>query len=939
MSRLFISHSSADSAAAKAFKQWLGANGWPDEDVFLDVDNIDAGERWKDALKNANLRCEAVILLASPEALNSPECIAEIRKAEDYGKEVIVVLLRDLQITDDRLDAYKEHQIVDLAAAPKSHVERVTYRGEQFDIQFNSLALERIRSYLVKRGIAPDYFAWPPAGKLDAAPFPGFSAFTEEDAGIFFGRDADILAGLDKLRIMRRNGRPQALIIQAASGAGKSSYLRAGLWPRLERDPDFEPLAVLRPASGILTGPNGLGHKLAARLTQMDNAINPGDIHKQLLADDLKLASGAFRSFMATLAVRALAERQVGDQQARSPALVLAVDQAEELFAPEDEAESSRFMELLADFLAQPAPGLDIIVIFTTRSDRSVRLLQELATRGLSTPEILPLLPLPATSYRDIVLKPLSVLEKRGERLIITPALVEQLVAESEGADALPLLAFTLSCLYQDFSAAGTIGPEQYETLGGVAGCIKAVLKRALSNPRSAPAIPASPEAEEACLRAAFIPWLARMNPETGAPMRRVERLETFKGEERAMVERLIEARLLLLDRRDEIDVVEIAHESLLRQWRQLAEWLAADADNLKVIEGVDWAAKEWDRRKRQDDLLEHRGSRLRTAERLLHRDDFKKRLGDNGVAYLAACRSAEGKRTTRVGVGVVAMLAVIAFAWVNQATILGTVYWLTNVYGHLLSAEAEQALQPLDSFAECVGCPRMVVVSSGKFDMGAREGEGDLTKREYPQHTVTIASNFAVAATPVTFNQFAACIQHGDCNPAVTSESMGEWPAVKLNWSEAQAYATWLSRLTGKPYRLLSEAEYEYALRAGTATYFPWPDRATARQQANCGQCGSGEGGRKPTPVGQFPANAFGLFDMPGNVFQWVADCAYDDYSGNPPVDGSAWDKAQCRIRVVRGASWNSRLELLRSSSRDWHAVDTRSDQIGFRVARSLNQ
>ena len=123
MSRLFISHSSNDNVAAKAFKQWLGAGGWPDEDVFLDLDDIGAGERWKDALRKANARCEAVILLASPEALSSPECLAEVRKAEDYGKEIIVVLLRDVQFEDHRLDAYKDRQIVNLALAPQTQVE------------------------------------------------------------------------------------------------------------------------------------------------------------------------------------------------------------------------------------------------------------------------------------------------------------------------------------------------------------------------------------------------------------------------------------------------------------------------------------------------------------------------------------------------------------------------------------------------------------------------------------------------------------------------------------------------------------------------------------------------------------------------------------------------------------------------------------------------
>jgi hypothetical protein len=198
LSRLFISHSSKDNLAAIAFKQWLGATGWPNDDVFLDLDNIGAGERWKDALNKANARCEAVILLASPDSLASTECIVEVRKAEDVGKEIVVILLRDLQFEDHRLDSFKDRQIVDLAAPPQGHVETVEYLGKRHEVHFNEAGLARVKDFLEKRGIAPDRFAWPPQDKPNAEPFPGLSAFTEDDAGIFFGRDADIVRGLDK---------------------------------------------------------------------------------------------------------------------------------------------------------------------------------------------------------------------------------------------------------------------------------------------------------------------------------------------------------------------------------------------------------------------------------------------------------------------------------------------------------------------------------------------------------------------------------------------------------------------------------------------------------------------------------------------------------------------------------------------------------------------
>ena len=120
----------------------------------------------------ANARCEAVLLLASPDALASPECLAEVRKAEDFGKEIIVVLLRDVQFEDRRLDAYKDRQIVDVGALPQSHVEAVEYRGNQYKVRFNDAALASVKDYLFKRGITPDHFAWPPPISLTQIPFP-----------------------------------------------------------------------------------------------------------------------------------------------------------------------------------------------------------------------------------------------------------------------------------------------------------------------------------------------------------------------------------------------------------------------------------------------------------------------------------------------------------------------------------------------------------------------------------------------------------------------------------------------------------------------------------------------------------------------------------------------------------------------------------------------
>jgi tetratricopeptide (TPR) repeat protein len=649
LSRLFISHSSRDNVAAVAFKQWLGAIGWPNDHVFLDLDSIGAGERWKEALNKANARCEAVILLASLDALSSAECIAEVRKAEDVGKEIVVVLLRDLQIEDNRLGAFKDRQIVDLAAPPQSHVETVDYRGEHHEVRFNATGLARVRDFLEKRGITPDRFAWPPPDKPNAEPFPGLSAFTEGDAGIFFGRDADIVRGLDRLRILRRNDLPRLLVIQAASGAGKSSYLRAGLWQRLKRDADFAPLAILRPAQGILTGPEGLGRKLAALLSRPAQPVSSGEIHAQFTAPDANQAVANFNKHVAAAAAQALERRRIGDDESRPPALVIAVDQAEELFGADDKAESDRFLHLLASFLREPPADVELFCLFTIRSDGAARLFQTLADLDLEIPETLPLLPLPQTAYRDVIVKPLEVLARGGRRLTLAPALANRLVEDATGGDALPLLAFTISHLYREFAATGSLTLEQYDSIGGIAGSIDMALKQALARPGDAPAIPAMREDQFALLRATFIPWLARVDPHTGEPMRRVAHLDEFASTARAMVERLIEARLLVTDRRSGADVVEVAHESLLRQWPALTAWLEADADDLKVVDAIEHAAREWARNGKSDSWLDHRDERLAAAERVAARADFRNRLGQLSIAYIATCRAKQEAESRRL--------------------------------------------------------------------------------------------------------------------------------------------------------------------------------------------------------------------------------------------------------------------------------------------------
>ena len=510
MSSLFLSHSSKDNVAAMAFKQWLCSSGWSGEDVFLDLDDIGAGERWKEALRKANLRCEAVILLASPDSLSSPECIAEVRRAEDYGKEVVIVLLRDIAVNDRRLDAFKERQIVDLSTQPQEHLEVVDYRSAACAVRFNAIAALSHPGIPLSARPRSGFVQLATGGKEGADPFPGLVSFDEDDAGIFFGRDADIIRGLDKLRILRRTGGPGLVVIQAASGAGKSSYLRAGLWPRLKRDPDFAPVAVVRAAFGLLTGQRGLGERFAKFLSRPGLALNPGDIHAQLMSPDRLASQRSFVRLIEKALQVVLEQRRVQDAAAAQPMLVIALDQAEELLAVEGQAENERFLELLGAVLSGRDRLADVLFLFTVRSDKSAQLLMRLADATPDVPEVLPLLPLQPSAYRDIIAGPLRVLERHGRKVSFEPALIERLAADAAGADALPLLAFTLSHLFREFGAGGKITLSDYDNAGGVAGALGRALKAALSRPSHAPAISDARAEQKAHLEAAFIPWLTR---------------------------------------------------------------------------------------------------------------------------------------------------------------------------------------------------------------------------------------------------------------------------------------------------------------------------------------------------------------------------------------------------------------------------------------------
>ncbi|MBZ0148885.1 MAG: SUMF1/EgtB/PvdO family nonheme iron enzyme [Pseudorhodoplanes sp.] len=261
------------------------------------------------------------------------------------------------------------------------------------------------------------------------------------------------------------------------------------------------------------------------------------------------------------------------------------------------------------------------------------------------------------------------------------------------------------------------------------------------------------------------------------------------------------------------------------------------------------------------------------------------------------------------------------------------------------LSSARERSLKAKDTFKECDRCPEMVVVPAGEFTMGSPSTETGRESGESPEHRVTIARPFAIGRFAVTFEEWDACVAGGGCDgykPWDNGWGRARHPVINVSWNDAKNYIAWLSRITGKSYRLASEAEREYVTRAGTNTPFWWGKSISSRQAnyngTNVYDKGvKGEYRQKTVPVNSFEPNPWSLYQMHGNVWEWMEDCLNDTYK-DAPSNGSAWTAGDCRRRVLRGGSWVSSPAHLRSASRYGVNADGRVSNVGFRVVRVLS-
>jgi formylglycine-generating enzyme required for sulfatase activity len=618
-------------------------------------------------------------------------------------------------------------------------------------------------------------------------------------------------------------------------------------------------------------------------------------------------------------------------------------------------------------------------LIWTIRGDSVDALLHATDGAGLRAPQTLLLPPIPREAYREIIEAPLVVANHAGMRIAIDPLLVDALVEASRGADALPMLAFTLRQLLADNRSGSTanLTLAQFQAAGRMEGILGKRLTAALRS------VDSPPEA----LRRLILPSLATWDEEAKPPTAKrlvadeVQLIGDERGGLKPLADALVEARLLTRSGGEEgRSTLEVAHEALLRQ-PPISDWLAEDREflvwrdrlgrtralfdanargllvgrELQIARGwlqgraadiaaadrdfVEASAAEDDKHRSEADARERA---LQARERAVHAAELER-----ATAELASSRSRENAArmtaaSARGRTKLVAALAGVIFAvlgFANQSYLAIQVRRLSDIYmPSVLTREVEVALKPRDAFQECASCPEMVVIPSGTFSLETIEQDDpDLSDEKAVAHPIIIRTEFAVSKFEITFDNWDACVAHGGCTsrPSDDGWGRGRHPVINVNWNRAKQYVTWLSKLTGKEYRLLTETEWEFAARGGTTTRWSFGDD-DAMLDAYAWYMGNSN--LRNHPVGEKKPNPFGLYDIHGGVTEWVEDCFNYSFK-ETPVDGSANISGDCTRRVVRGGSFRYAGTTTYSAYRDRGSIDIALPNIGFRIARTLKR
>lgn len=748
-----------------------------------------------------------------------------------------------------------------------------------------------------------------PPTEQETCPFPGLQSFDEDTARFYFGRQRETLETLGLFAVSRDGSYRRWLQIDGPSGVGKSSLVKAGMIPAIKRGwieeqnsglirdwrigvmrPGHDPVFNLAVALHSALQENGIGglDKIAPKLRDGDDE-----------------------------ALRYLIRQHLCDKR-----FLLVVDQLEEIFTlVNDEKQRMRFDVLIAKVLTDQDSGFHLIT--TIRSDFMLyfdqlpqleALLNERATRYY-------LKPVGRTGLRDVIRTPVRLAGLRWDEASLPERIAED-AAEQPGA--LPLVSNLLQLLWQRRSQR-VLQAGVYQELGGVGGALAHSADKLLNS-----------LGQDGAARArGLLLGLIRIDRDSPATRRTIDRETALQAagsgaEAERMLARLSGGvnsdsartpgpRLVVVSSRQiegensAINVVDLAHEALFTRWQTLRDWIAEDRDRLEAGEALEGAARHW------QDSGRPRWSGLPGAS-LLKR--YRRAAAPSSLAreFLSASRRLSLLWKTIGGVFASLLISIAAFGW-----------WV-NQEGLTVSVGSAVLLHELGLYYAPI--PEMVEIQAGKFMMGSPKDEIGRGEDE-AQHEVTINQPFWMSKYEVTFNEydlFARLTRR--TLPNDSGWGRGRRPVINVSWNDAVAYVEWLSEQTGQHYRLPTEAEWEYAARAGTTTPWSFDDKEDRLADYAWYSENSDD---KTQPIGRKKANPWGLHDMHGNVYEWMQDCYFEDHRDAPSDTSGGQDDDPCDsdTRGLRGGSFGAPFDYLRSAYRFGVHPEVSDWYIGFRCVR----
>ena len=903
MRRWFLSYHSPDQALAERLKAALERKN-TDAHVFFAPSSLRAGGFWSKALAEEIAQADAFILLVGEsgvgdwQVLEYDEALDKRVKSPDFP--VIMVLLEG-QTAPGLPFLRRLHWIVTTDPSSEKDLARLLDAASGSSTRPGEL--------------------W-----RHTSPYRGLAAMEEKDSDYFFGREREtvevlsmLAAAADRLPVLLGN-----------SGVGKSSLAQAGVLAALKRQawPESADTALDWPVAFqesrrwcFLTLKPGTEPLKALVESFFDTwqlgATDPERVKQQ--NGWIKLLRNGEARLRDLLDAT---ERRYKELDRSKPlAFLLYVDQGEELYVRAEEHQRRRFSEVISGGVGDPS----LYMLMSMRTDFLGELQKDKSLFKVHRKIDVP--PLREAELRQVVSCPAELLSARFETAELVDIITSRTAEDSvKGVGALPLLSYTLDDMWTQMVKRGDGVlrlPAQSFELGGV-----------LSD-RADAFLADHPKSQDE-LRRIFTLKLATVR-EGEEPTRRRALRSEFSDEEWRLVSELADHpnRLLVTATPESGETyAEVAHEAIFRRWHKLRDWIAAEREFLAWRTGLEAARRAWlatpDRTKKQALLM---GLALEQAQVWLGKrsDGISKADRDFIVLSRKTLRRQRLRGRAFIGLAAVFLLPLLSvLAWMVYHSMPAP--W--DITSSVLTAQAEQALKPGDTFKECASCPEMVVVPAGSFIMGSPENEAGRRDHEGPQRKVTIRQPFAVGKFEITLEEWHACYGHSGClRFPFEFFARSRAPARGVSWSDAKQYVAWLARVTGKPYRLLTEAEWEYAARAGQPERFSFGD-----DEAKLGEYGwYRDNSGAPQPVGQKKPNAFGLYDTHGNLFEWVEDCYKADYNA-APTDGSPLISIDCGQRVFRSGSYLEGAQELRSAHRWRQPEHSRFDDVGVRVVRKLN-